>query len=100
MAWDESNQLLYISDELGWIFVANVYDNAKYTIQKEVWPKTKIKKINIYDDGINRTLFVFTDRGMKAFKIKIGQQTQDIEGHTDSILKIICLDPKRLKTTD
>lgn len=32
MAWDEVNQLLYISDELGYIFVANVYDNAKYTI--------------------------------------------------------------------
>lgn len=74
MAWDEVNQLLYISDELGYIFVANVYDNAKYTIQKQVC-KSKIKKINIYDDGINRTLFVFTERGMKAFKIKIGQQT-------------------------
>lgn len=39
---------------------------------------------------------------MKAFKIKIGQKTLDIEGHTDSILKIICLDPSsnRLKTND
>jgi len=34
---------------------------------------------------------------MKAFRIKMGQKTQDIEGHTDSILKIICLDPKRIE---
>jgi len=27
----------------------------------------------------------------------MGQKTQDIEGHTDSILKIIALDPKRLE---
>lgn len=34
---------------------------------------------------------------MKAYRIKIGQKTQDIEGHTDSILKIMCLDPKRME---
>lgn len=99
VCWDNVENLLYLSDELGYIYVANVYMGEKYTIQKQVC-KTKIKKINIYDDGLNRTLFVFTERRMYAFKIKIGQKTLDIEGHTDSILKIICLDPNRLKTND
>jgi hypothetical protein len=34
---------------------------------------------------------------MYAYRIKMGQKTQDIEGHTDAILKIIALDPKRLE---
>ena len=85
-----------MADELGFIYIANVYMGEEYTISKQVC-KMKIKKINIYKDGIHRTLFCFTDRGMKAFRIKIGQKTQDIEGHTDSILKIMCLDPKRME---
>jgi WD40 repeat protein len=99
ICWDDVEKLLYISDELGHIYVAYVYLGDKYTITKKVCNQ-RIKKINIYDDGINRYLFVFMERGMKAFKIKIGQKTLDIEGHTDSILKIICLDPKRLKTNE
>lgn len=34
---------------------------------------------------------------MLALKIKMGQKTHDIEGHTDSILKIIALEPSRLE---
>lgn len=71
ICWDSVEKLLYLSDELGNIYVAYVYMGEKYTIQKQVC-KSKIKKINIYDDGINRTLFVFTERRMLAFKIKIG----------------------------
>ena len=37
-----------------------------------------------------------TDRGVHIFEIKIGQQTQDIEGHTDSVIKIMTLDPKKI----
>ena len=64
----------------------------KYTIKKQV-TNCKIKKINVYGD----ILFVFTERKMLAFKIKMGQKTHDIEGHTDSILKIIALEPSRLE---
>ena len=63
-----------MADELGFIYIANVYMGEKYTISKQVC-KMKIKKIDIYKDGIHRTLFCFTDRGMKAFRIKIGQKT-------------------------
>lgn len=34
---------------------------------------------------------------MHAFEIKISQQSQDIEGHSDSVLKIMALDPKRIR---
>ena len=56
----------------------------------------KIKKIEIIKEGNRQTLFVFTDRLMRAYKIKLGQQTLDIDGHTDSILNIVALDPMRL----
>lgn len=56
----------------------------------------KIKKIEIFKEHLRQTLFVFTERGMRAYRIKLGQQTQDIEGHTDSILNIVALDPSRL----
>lgn len=57
----------------------------------------KIKKIEIIKESQNRqTLFVFTERFMRAYKIKLGQQTLDIDGHTDSILNIVALDPMRL----
>ena len=97
ISWDEKEKLLYLADELGYVYIANVYMGEKYTIQKQVC-NCKIKVINVYSEGTqHRVLFCFTERGMKAFRIKMGQKTQDIEGHTDSILKIICLDPKRLQ---
>jgi WD40 repeat protein len=64
----------------------------KYTIQKKLIDQ-KIKKIKVYGD----ILFVFTDKSMLAYKIKSGQKTNDIEGHTDSILKIIALEPQRME---
>ena len=98
ICWDEHEKLLYLSDEVGYVYIANVYMGEKYTIQKQIYKdRTKIRKIQIFNDGPFRTLFCFTERGMKAFRIKMGQKTQDIEGHTDSILKIICLDPKRIE---
>jgi len=95
ICWDHKQKLLYISDEQGYVYVAYVYMGEKYTIQMK--PKglegEKIRRINVYDD----VLFVFTERCMKAFKIKMGEKTHDIEGHTDSILKIIALEPSRLE---
>ena len=74
------------------MYIAYVYMGEKYTISKKV-ASCKILKINVYQD----ILFVFTDRYMQAFRIKMGQKTHDIEGHTDSILKIIALEPQRLE---
>ena len=37
------------------------------------------------------------NRTIQTFRIKVGQKTHDIEGHTDSILKIIALEPSRLE---
>ena len=34
--WDEDGKLLYIADELGYIYIALVYLGEKYTIQKKV----------------------------------------------------------------
>ena len=92
ICWDESTKLLFISDELGYIYFAHVYMGEKQTIQKQV-TKQKIKKINVFGD----ILFIFTERQMQAFKIRMGQKNNDIQGHTDSILKIIALEPQRLE---
>jgi hypothetical protein len=93
MCWDEESKLLFISDELGFVYVANVYMGEKYTLIKELMPGIKIKNIRICSDGGHRTLLCFTDTHIKAFRIKIGQKSADIEGHTACVLKIICLDP-------
>lgn len=67
------------------------------TICKKVCDE-KIKSIDVYQtESLGSILLVFTERSMKAFRIKIGQKTQDIEGHTDSILNIIALEPSRLE---
>jgi WD40 repeat protein len=104
---------------MGYVYIANIYLGPQFTIQKHLFNNdrkekkdskkmdglgegksnigVRIKKIEIFKDGPNRqTLFVFTERGMRAYRIKLGQQTQDIEGHTDSILNIVALDPRRL----
>lgn len=142
IAWDEKHKLLYISDETGCVYIANVYMAEKFTIKKQLMncrinkimhasivlkartPKIMVingdseeskegspKKKKMKDDTDDNAkkekkmqnpndiniLFVFTDRQMHAFKIKMGQKTHDIEGHTDSILKIIALEPQRLQ---
>ena len=81
--WDEIDKLLYIADELGYIHIALVYLGEKYTIHKKVCEidleqkgippiSLKIKKIDLYNDAVGRTLFCFTDRGMYAYRIKMG----------------------------
>jgi len=87
--------LLYMADEVGTIYVCYVYMGEKYTLVKkpEELKGIKIKKIDCYGE----ILFVFTETKMHAYRIKMGQKTHDIEGHTDSILKIIALEPQRLE---
>jgi hypothetical protein len=34
ICWDEEEKLLYMADELGFIYIANVYMGEKYTISK------------------------------------------------------------------
>jgi len=120
ICWDDQAQKLYLADEMGYVYIANIYLGPQFTIQKNLFSNekkksdkdgkkasalddksskqgVKIKKIEIFKDGPTRQiLFCFTERGMRAYRIKLGQQTQDIEGHTDSILNIVALDPRRL----
>lgn len=97
IAWDDKDKLLYIADEQGYVYIAHVYLGEKETIQKKVC-NGKINQIQVYNtQAFGSILFVFTERIMQAYRIKIGQKTQDIEGHTDSILKIIALEPSRLE---
>jgi len=68
--------LLYFADEQGYVYIARVYLGEKETMVKKV-ANCKIKQIKVYrtihfDEAI---LFVFTERTMQAFKIKIGQKT-------------------------
>ena len=44
-----------------------------------------------------RSLLIHTDYGLRAYKVKRGQKTQDMLGHSDAILKIITLDPQKLE---
>ena len=67
ICWDDREKLLYVSDEQGYIYIAYVYMGEKYTITKQV-TKGKIKKIDVFGD----VLFIFTERSMQAFKIKMG----------------------------
>ena len=73
ICWDETEKILYLADELGYIYIANVYMGVKDTIQKDFFKgQGKIMKIDIYNDGDQRTLFIFTERGMRAYRIKVG----------------------------
>ena len=94
---DDDDKLLYFGDEQGNVYIARVYLGEKETMVKKV-ANCKIKDLKVYrTQAFGAILFVFTERTMQAYRIKIGQKTQDIEGHTDSILKIIALEPSRLK---
>jgi len=72
MCWDDEGKLLYIADELGYVYIAHVYLAERETIQKKV-TKDKIKSIEVYSTAsLGSILFVFTERSMQAFRIKIG----------------------------
>jgi WD40 repeat protein len=43
-----------------------------------------------------RFLMVETDYGIKSFRIKKGVKTHEMEGHTESILKIMVIDPAKM----
>ena len=95
MCWDDQTQKLYLADELGYVYIANIYLGKQFTITKHLFnnekkekkeskkiggseEKTsksgvKIKKIEIIKEPNRQTLFVFTDRFMRAYRIKIGQ---------------------------
>jgi hypothetical protein len=62
----------------------------KPLIQKKIVDE-KIKKIEIMED--TRSLLIHTDYGIRTFKVKRGQKSQDIQGHQGPILKIITLEP-------
>ena len=66
--WDNQFQELYIADEMGYIWVLNVY-MEKPLIQKRL-VEEKIKRIEIMED--THCLIVHTDFSMKCYKIKRG----------------------------
>ena len=91
--WDNQYQELYISDECGFIWVLNVY-MEKPLVQKKIVDE-KIRRLEIMED--TRSLVVHTDYGIRAFKVKRGQKSQDIQGHQGPIIKIITLEPQKLE---
>ena len=62
----------------------------KYTICKPLLD-CKIKKINIFNDGKNRALFVFTERGMRAYRIKMGQKTLTLHQKNISLKRMLLI---------
>lgn len=47
--------------------------------------------------NVPKYLLVQTDYCMKSYRIKKGQITHNMEGHTDAILKIIVLEPQKME---
>lgn len=91
--WDNQFQELYISDECGFIWVLNVY-MEKPLLQKKIVDE-KIKKIEIMED--TRSLLIQTEYCLRTYKVKRGQKSHDMQGHTGPILKIITLEPQKLE---
>jgi len=69
--WDNQFQELYIADELGYIWVLNVYVE-KPLLQKRLIEE-KIRKIEILED--TRSLMVHTEYALRAYRIKRGQKS-------------------------
>jgi hypothetical protein len=47
MCWDLEENFLYLADELGYVYIANIYMGKEYTTEKKLCD-VKIKKMNIY----------------------------------------------------
>lgn len=47
MCWDLEENFLYLADELGYVYIANIYMGKEYTTEKKLC-EGKIKKMNIY----------------------------------------------------
>jgi len=50
MCWDLEENFLYLGDELGYVYIANIYMGKEYTTEKKLC-EGKIKKINIFQTG-------------------------------------------------
>lgn len=112
ICWDE--QYLYISDEMGYVGVLNVYMDKPFIWKRLV--QEPIKKIEILSDPnaakkmeipadlekdeepvfTPKYLLVFTEHEVRFYRIQQGQKTHDMSGHKGPILKIITLEPERL----
>ena len=68
----------------------------KPLIQKKIVDE-KIKKIEIIGLDESHSLLVHTDYGVRSYKVKRGQKSQDMLGHQGPILKIITLEPMKLQ---
>ena len=72
MCWDLEENFLYLGDELGYVYIANIYMGKEYTTEKKLCDG-KIKKINIFETGNKQfVLLCFTERGMYSFQIVTG----------------------------
>ena len=77
ICWDDQAQKLYLADEMGYVYIANIYLGPQFTIQKNLFSNekkksdkdskkgsalddksskqgVKIKKIEIFKDGPTR----------------------------------------------
>lgn len=88
--WDD--QVLYIADELGYVGVLNVYMDKPFIWKRLV--NESIKKIEIVSEP--RHLLLLTEYEIRAYKIRKGEKSHDMSGHTGPILKIITLEPEGL----
>lgn len=57
--------------------------------------RTKINHIEILE-GVHRCLLVHTDFFVESYDIIKYEKTQDMEGHTEAILKVIVLEPSKM----
>ena len=114
MFWDKGAQELYASDEKGYIYIINVYQEDKI-VTKDLCRaglsekkkmkdldknegRIRINKIEIIDDRLDRKcLLVHTDAGVKSYRIRKGVKKHDMVGHSGPILKIIALEPSKLE---
>jgi WD40 repeat protein len=69
-----------------------VYDEERFLKKKLV--ESKINRIEIVPNA--RYILVMTDYDITSFRIKKGVKTHDMEGHIDSILKIVVLEPQKM----
>jgi len=85
-------QELLLADGVGFFGIFNVF------VEKPLyWKKlTQNEIINIQMDD-SKYLFITTSSSVSVFRIQRGVKMQEVIAHTDAILKVIALDPVKIK---
>ena len=91
LVWDDENQELYASDELGYVFVVNMA-MEKSMVKYRVLPETKIIKM-LYVQELKK-LLVFTETKVKVFRIIRSLKAPIFsDGHKGPVLSCFAIDP-------